>query len=323
MNEHDPHNQDPKTAGMSIQPPKIGEQETAHGEPTDVVPDDAHPVRDEHAVLPAAQVKHARDNGPADAEVETRIHQMSRRSFLWGTLALGAGYGGFRWMDSRRLEDGVPWPLRNGLSASDEVWRDLYRSGKLAPEFPRARAREIRVNGDIGMDDDFDAAQWKLHVEGLADDNATGQFSLAQIKALPLVTMTTELKCIEGWATVVNWGGARLRDFIAAYPPATTSGDPLNLKTHPDDLPAFVGLETPGGGYYVGLEREAALHPQTLLCYEMNGKPLTSEHGAPLRLVTPLKYGIKHLKRIGTLRYVAQRPADYWAEQGYDYYAGH
>lgn len=308
-----------------VMPPKTGEEiEVPGGEPTDVVPDDAHPVRDDKAVMPAAQVKAMQSTAPQDAQVEARIHQMSRRSFLWGALAVGATYGGVRWIGSRRLEDGVPWPLRGGLGASDEVWRDFYRAGKLAPEFARARAREIRVNGDIGMDDDFDPAKWKLHVEGLADENApTRQFSLAQIKALPLVTMTTELKCIEGWATVVNWGGARLRDFIAAYPPATTSGDPLNLKSNPGDLPDYVSLATPGGGYYVGVEREAALHPQTLLCYEMNGKPLTPEHGAPLRLVTPLKYGIKSIKRIGTLRYVSQRPADYWAEQGYDYYAGH
>ncbi|MBV9306300.1 MAG: molybdopterin-dependent oxidoreductase, partial [Acidobacteriaceae bacterium] len=65
----------------------------------------------------------------------------------------------------------------------------------------------------------------------------------------------------------------------------------------------------------------SALHPQTLLCYEMNGAPLTGEHGAPLRLVIPVKYGIKNLKRIGSITYTDQRPDDYWAERGYDYYA--
>ncbi len=68
------------------------------------------------------------------------------------------------------------------------------------------------------------------------------------------------------------------------------------------------------------LERK---HPQTLLCYEMNGEPLTLEHGAPLRLVTPVKYGIKNIKRIGTIRFTDKRPADFWAERGYDWYAGH
>jgi hypothetical protein len=75
--------------------------------------------------------------------------------------------------------------------------------------------------------------------------------------------------------------------------------------------------------YYVGLDIASALHPQTLLCYEMNGQPLTPQHGAPLRLVIPVKFGIKNLKRIGTIRFTDVRPADYWAERGYDWYAGH
>ena len=65
------------------------------------------------------------------------------------------------------------------------------------------------------------------------------------------------------------------------------------------------------------------LHPQTLLCYEMDGRPLTTDHGAPLRLLIPVKYGIKSLKQVRTLRFADRRPADYWAERGYDGYAGH
>ncbi len=320
MNEHEP--QDPKIADMSIQPVQPDQNAAPDGQ-ADTVPDDAHPVRDDQAVMPAAQVKAARRSGPDDVEVEDQMHRLSRRSFLWGALAMGATYGGVRWIGSRRLDNGVPWPLRRGLQVNEGVARDLFSESRMSPQFAAARAREIRVNGDLGMDENFDPAKWHLSVEGLADENATGKFTLAQIKALPRVTMTTEHKCIEGWSVVVNWSGARLSDFIQKYPPATTSGDPLDLQKHPEDLLEYVGFETPGGGYYVGLEREAALHPQTLLCYEMNGKPLTLDHGAPLRLVIPVKYGTKSIKRIGTLRYVAQRPADYWAEQGYDYNAGH
>jgi DMSO/TMAO reductase YedYZ molybdopterin-dependent catalytic subunit len=54
----------------------------------------------------------------------------------------------------------------------------------------------------------------------------------------------------------------------------------------------------------------------------MNGAPLSAEHGAPLRLVIPVKYGIKNLKRIGVIRFTEDRPADYWAARGYDWYAG-
>ena len=66
----------------------------------------------------------------------------------------------------------------------------------------------------------------------------------------------------------------------------------------------------------------SALHPQTLLAWALNDEPLTVEHSAPLRLVIPVKYGIKNLKRIGALRWTDEQPADYWAEQGYDWFAG-
>ena len=122
--------------------------------------------------------------------------------------------------------------------------------------------------------------------------------------------MTTELKCIAGWSVIVNWAGCRLSDFAAEH-------------NRSRDLARYVGLETPDRGYYVGLDMPSALHPQTLLCYEMNGAPLTIEHGAPLRLVTTVKYGIKSIKRIGRITFTDERPQDFWAERGYDWYAGH
>ena len=81
-------------------------------------------------------------------------------------------------------------------------------------------------------------------------------------------------------------------------------------------------MKTPNKEYYVGVDMPSALHPQTLLAYEMNGAPLTDDHGAPLRLMTPVKYGIKNIKRIGSIEFTTTRPDDYWAERGYDWYAG-
>jgi DMSO/TMAO reductase YedYZ molybdopterin-dependent catalytic subunit len=79
---------------------------------------------------------------------------------------------------------------------------------------------------------------------------------------------------------------------------------------------------TPDEKYYVGLDMPSAVHPQTILAYEMNGKPVPVNHGAPLRLIIPVKYGIKNLKRIGSIAFSDTRPPDYWAENGYDYYSG-
>jgi DMSO/TMAO reductase YedYZ molybdopterin-dependent catalytic subunit len=159
-------------------------------------------------------------------------------------------------------------------------------------------------------------------VRGLASGEEL-LLSLEEIKQLPRVEMTTEMKCIEGWSIIVTWGGARLSDFVNKYPPQTQSGEAPNVRRNPQDLLPFVGMSTPDGKYYIGMDMLSALHPQTLLCYEMNGEPLPIGHGAPLRLVTPVKYGIKHIKRIGTIEYSKSRPADYWAERGYDWYSGH
>ncbi len=103
--------------------------------------------------------------------------------------------------------------------------------------------------------------------------------------------MITRFCCIEGWSVVTSWGGARFSDFTRKfYPP----GNPL---------PHYVYMSTPDEDYYVGLDMKSAMHPQTLLAYEHNGKPLTEDHGAPLRLVIPVKYGVKNIKRIGSIQY--------------------
>ena len=114
----------------------------------------------------------------------------------------------------------------------------------------------------------------------------------------------------------------RLRDFLVAFPPQRARDSQSASTERATAFPKYVGLDTPDGQYYVGIEGEVALHPQTLLAYELNGQPLSPEHGAPLRLVTPLKYGIKQLKQIGRMTYTDTQPHDYWHEQGYDYYAG-
>ncbi len=222
----------------------------------------------------------------------------------------------------RSAEDELPWPLRRALEFNERLARGIFRASRRSPEFPRSAARMPRVNGSIGLDSSLDLSAWRLQVVGAAGDHARS-FTLDDIKALPRVEMTTELRCIEGWSTVVHWAGTRLSDLAAVTGSATRSGRPADPIGNADDLLGYAALETPDREYYVGLDMDSALHPQTLLCYEMGGQPLTLAHGAPLRLVIPVKYGIKSLKQIGTIRFTDRRPADYWAERGYDWYAGH
>src|ERR1700678_4102946 len=58
-------------------------------------------------------------------------------------------------------------------------------------------------------------------------------------------------------------------------------------------------------------------HPQTLLTAHFNGQPLTVEHGAPLRLLVPVKLGLENVKAITRITYTAEEPKDYWSRYGY------
>jgi len=254
-------------------------------------------------------------------QVRARMSRQTRRGFLGLGAGMLLGFGAFEWLTSRRDINGVPWPIRKTLEVNEQLAHDYMTTGRLAPTFPASQISEDRVNGDVGLDDDVDVAAWKLQVEGLAGPDEPLMLDLDAIKKLPRMEMITEFKCIEGWSVIVQWAGARFTDFMKAYPPMTRSGNEFSLN-HPEDLPPYVSMETPDSEYYVGLDVESMLHPQTMLCYERNGEPLSQDHGAPLRLVIPVKYGVKNLKRIGTIRYASLRPADYWAERGYDWYIG-
>jgi DMSO/TMAO reductase YedYZ molybdopterin-dependent catalytic subunit len=279
-------------------------------------PDGVHPATAE--AVPGADAA----PGAPVAVLQPRLRRMTRRGFAWGGVAAVAGLAGWRWVVTRSEEGGLPWPLRRVLELNERLARGLTRDSHLSPEFPRTAARMPRVNGSIGLESELDASAWRLRVVGSAGEASSRTFTLDEIKGLPRVEMTTELRCIEGWSEVVHWAGARLADLASATGLATRGGRVADPAAS-GGLLDYAALETPDGDYYVGLDMASALHPQTLLCYEMDGQPLTPQHGAPLRLVIPLKYGIKNLKRIGTIRFTDVRPADYWAERGYDWYAGH
>jgi DMSO/TMAO reductase YedYZ molybdopterin-dependent catalytic subunit len=244
--------------------------------------------------------------------VDAEIRRLTRRSFTSGAIAALAGGSALAWLATRATEDGALWPLRRMLEFNERASQTLLGVNHLAPEFPAEMAVELRVHGGLGLQSPVTAKNWTVHVTGSVERHVP----LAAIQALPAREMTTELKCVEGWSRIVRWKGVRLADFLDKF------GAPTE----------YVGMSTPPDGknaqgradrYYVGFDDASARHPQTLLCYEINGQPLTAEHGAPLRLVSTVKYGYKCIKRISVIELTNRRPPDYWAERGYDWYAGH
>jgi DMSO/TMAO reductase YedYZ molybdopterin-dependent catalytic subunit len=245
----------------------------------------------------------------------------NRRKFIaFGALGLfGAGvYGIQRWISGSPKDHGARAPLRSALEFNERVNAGLKDHDHLVKEFPRERAvKQPKVNGREGLKKPIDLRSYTLEVNtGRGGDPL--HIGMNEIMALPKTEIVFDFKCIEGWSQITHWGGVRFKDFAERYGVGSRSGRAPSNEDR-EDLFNYMGLRTPDGQYYVGIDMHSALHPQTILAYEINGAPLPAGQGAPLRLIIPTKYGVKNLKRIGTMFFSDERPPDYWFERGYDY----
>jgi DMSO/TMAO reductase YedYZ molybdopterin-dependent catalytic subunit len=270
------------------------------------------PEPSEEAAVEAPEVRP--EVADEDAEAEREMRRLSRRSFLWAAGAVvGTGTGLYAFNKYAPLTDGIKTPFRRALEFNEAVAQRLFFSQRhRAQEYPRSYARVPR-NNYHSETPVIDPETWRLRLDGL-EDTGPQTLALSEIRAsAPRVEQTTELKCVEGWSCIVTWAGVRFVDFAKRYPPPPGTRY-VEMRSEPADFP--------GARYYIGLDLASCLHPQTLLAYEMNGAPLDAAHGTPLRLAMPHKYGIKNIKLITSIAYRRDRPADFWHEQGYDYYAG-
>ncbi len=210
--------------------------------------------------------------------------------------------------------------LNGSLSFDDDVAAAFYSPDRLVPTYSRADITpNLRNNYDGQTPDPDYIANWHLTVTGLAS-GATEQFAASDIAGLARRyerhEQITRLVCVEGWSAIAWWAGLRFADFLTEFPPAP---DALWAR-----LDSSVNLDSDGNSdpYYVSIDLPTARHPQTLLATHQNDVPLTVEHGAPLRLVAPMKLGLKNIKAITKITYMSSRPADYWNERGYSQYDG-
>jgi len=199
--------------------------------------------------------------------------------------------------------------LKMGQGLSDWASAKLFREGHLAPTFADSEVvpfEKFPIN-DYDVDDpgvDFD--KWTLSVSGAVEK--PGDYKLEQVQALPKVRQNTRHVCVEGWDVIGAFAGARLSDFLNAIGADTSA--------------RFVYVQC-ADDYYESLDMAAALHPQTLLCYEMYDRPLTREHGAPVRLTIPTKIGYKQAKYLTDLKVTnVLEKVGYWEDQGYSSFYG-
>jgi DMSO/TMAO reductase YedYZ molybdopterin-dependent catalytic subunit len=231
-------------------------------------------------------------------------------AFVFFIAAFAIGIYAWKKLRHEEQADGVQKTLRKGLNTDEKIFSSLFSDDRLVKTYPTSEAvKKVRFNGNEGLRTELDSTGWRLNVVKKNGDILS--LTLDDIKKLPKTDIVFDFKCIEGWSQKTWWGGVKFSDFVNYY----HLNDEVKLN--------YAGLATPDKQYYVGIDMPSMIHPQTLLCYELNGKALPLKEGYPLRLIIPVKYGIKHLKRIGTIYFSNQKPPDFWAERGYDYYAGH
>jgi len=184
------------------------------------------------------------------------------------------------------------------------VWSRVSSSiGPLESYIPLIPSGGWRIYTISGSLPGFDPATWRLELGGAVEHPVSLDYR--QLLALPKASQVSTFHCVTGW-TVHNvaWGGVRIRDVLAQVTP------------HPSaHALRFVSAEEPYVDY---LTLKEALLPDVMLAYEMDGKPLSRAHGAPVRLVIPDMYGYKNVKWLKGIELVPREELGYWEQLGYD-----
>ena len=267
------------------------------------------------------------------------LKNQSRRDFLLYGAGIALGAFGFAWLlpDETRARLHLKPVAATGrkarlldktLSFDDDVAEALYSPTRAVPTYLLSQAaRDLRNNYDGQTPDPDYIPDWHLTVEGLASGK------VEKLTAQDIHTLVgryggrhdqvTRLVCVEGWSMIAGWGGLRFADFLEAYPPMPGAKWAR--------LDSSVNLDSDGNPdpYYVSIDLPTARHPQSLLATHQNDAnqqivPLTVEHGAPLRLIVPMKLGLKNIKAITKISYTVDEPKDYWSSEGrgYSHYDG-
>ena len=191
---------------------------------------------------------------------------------------------------------------------NERVDRLLFSPNRLASELPAAELTPEAAFPSYFISDTIPFApdNWALKVGGLVARPSV--FTLEQLKRMPMLSMRIRHHCVEGWSAVAEWQGVQLRE-IARMVGASRAAQ-------------YVEFRSFDAGYFSSWDIESSLHPQTILAYSMNGRALYPDHGAPLRLYSPVKLGYKNVKYLTEVNFLPQRSGGYWEDQGYDWYGG-
>jgi len=208
------------------------------------------------------------------------------------------------------------WLLNKALRLDDDIAEALYSRDRMVPTYDKTHITPLKNNYNGATPNPGYIPEWRLILDGLAS-GVTLSLSIRNLLARFAVhDQVTRLVCVEGWSAIAWWSGLRFGDLVHAYPPAS--------QAKWVRVESSVNVDSTGNRdpYFASIDLATACHSQTLLATHLNGQPLTVEHGAPLRLLAPMKLGLKNVKAITSISYTAEEPIDYWATRGYSRYDG-
>ena len=254
-----------------------------------------------------------------------RWRKRSRRYFLRQALT-SAGAALLAGCDALSNSSWFPKVLGIGEHLSSAAQLLVTSRRSMAQEFTEADlSPQFRSNGTANpQDGEYQALatrgfqDWKLLVDGLVQ--APAEFTLAQLRAMPSRTQITRHDCVEGWSAIGKWTGVQLSHILAL------------VRLQPEARYIVFHCADPMWGtpekYYESIDLEDALHPQTILAYELNDEVLPIKNGAPLRVRIERQLGYKMAKYIMRIEAVKSfagirgGKGGYWEDRGYEWFAG-
>ena len=211
---------------------------------------------------------------------------------------------------------GKEWLLDSALRIDDDVAEALYSQNRMVPTYTKSQITTIKNNYNGATPDPWYVSGWHMTLDGLESGLSVSLDIRHLANRFQIHDQITRFVCVEGWTAIAWWAGLRFDDLLRAYPPMSQAKwARVESSVNLDNL----GNPDP---YFVSIDLATARHPQTLLATHHDGLPLTVEHGAPLRLLVPVKLGLKNVKAITRITYSAEEPRDYWKSYGYSSYDG-
>ena len=249
-----------------------------------------------------------------------------RRGLLRAGLAVAAG-GVLAGCDAISHNDSAVEVLRSAESLNNATHRLLGRRA-MAQEFaPADVAPKFRANGTtMPMGETYASlvatgfAGWRLKVDGLVANPM--ELTMAELQAMPTRSQITRHDCVEGWSCIGQWKGVRLSHLLNL---AQIEPKAKFVVFHCLDQMEEADADSM---YYESVDLDDAYHEQTILAWELNGKPLPVENGAPLRARIERQLGYKQPKYVYRVELVDSFDdmgggrGGYWEDQGYNWYGG-